>query len=378
MPLPLPLLITLRYLLDAVVASLAAWLCRQHFGSDPGDGRSNKSESERRDLPPGAMVLHGTDTPTRDTAPDAAVNSHCSVRPSPDLTPPRRMLSSHELCVRQRRDHAHERHPQRTRAPPHRRPSRRRPGAHRRPAQARQADRARAHRPADGRGLVRRVRHVRRAPLDRLRHGEDEDPRRRRRHRLGHHQRPRRLCVRQGLHRVRRLAQRNARQEDHEDPGHGAAEPRADHRPVRCRRRAHPGRRRSARRLWRSVPAQRARLRRHSADFRHHGPVRRRRRLFARHDRLHLHGQRHELHVRHRPRRREDRDQRNRDGGRTRRRQGPHDQDLDRRSRLRERRRSAAADAPADGFPAEPQSGGRAGAADQGRARAASTPRSTR
>ena len=40
----------------------------------------------------------------------------------------------------------------------------------------------------------------------RLRHGEDEDPRRRRGHRLGHGQRPHRLSVRQGLHRVRRLA----------------------------------------------------------------------------------------------------------------------------------------------------------------------------
>ncbi len=53
---------------------------------------------------------------------------------------------------------------------------------------------------------------------------------------------------------------------------------------------------------------------------RHHGPVRRRRRLFAGDDRLHLHGARHELHVRHRPRRGEDRHQRGGDGGGTRRR----------------------------------------------------------
>ena len=33
-----------------------------------------------------------------------------------------------------------------------------------------------------------------------------QDPRRRRRHRLGHDQRPRRLRLRQGLHRLRRLA----------------------------------------------------------------------------------------------------------------------------------------------------------------------------
>ena len=43
-----------------------------------------------------------------------------------------------------------------------------------------------------------------------------------------------------------------------------------------------------------------------SAD---HGTVRRRRRVFARDDRLHLHGQRHLLHVRHRPRCGENRDQ---------------------------------------------------------------------
>ena len=42
---------------------------------------------------------------------------------------------------------------------------------HRGPAQARQADRARAHRAAARQGLVRGVRHVRRTPLHRLRHG---------------------------------------------------------------------------------------------------------------------------------------------------------------------------------------------------------------
>ena len=60
---------------------------------------------------------------------------------------------------------------------------------------------------------------------------------------------------------------------------------------------------------------------------RHHGPVRRRRRLFAGDDRLHLHGARHQLHVRHRPRRGEDRHQRDGDRRGTRRRQRPHDAD---------------------------------------------------
>ncbi len=43
------------------------------------------------------------------------------------------------------------------------------------------------------------------------------------------------------------------------------------------------------------------------------GPTRRRRGLFPRHDRLHLHGEGHELHVRHRPGRGEDRHLRDRD-----------------------------------------------------------------
>ncbi len=50
---------------------------------------------------------------------------------------------------------------------------------------------------------------------------KQKDPRRRRGHRLGHGQRPHRLSVRQGLHRVRRLALGGARAEDHEGAGHG-------------------------------------------------------------------------------------------------------------------------------------------------------------
>ena len=123
------------------------------------------------------------------------------------------------------------------------------------------------------------------------------------------------------------------------DPGHGDARPRADHRPVRRRRRPHPGGRRGARRLRRGVQAQRPRLRRHPADFGDHGPVRRRRRLFAGDDRFHLHGARHELHVRHRARRGENRDQRDRHRRRARRRLGARDEILDRRRRLRQRRR---------------------------------------
>ena len=184
--------------------------------------------------------------------------------------------------------------------------------------------------------------------------------------------------LRQGLHRLRRLAQRDACAEDHQDPGHGAEEPRADHRPLRRRRRAHPGGRRGARRLRRGLPAQRAGLRRHPADLADHGPVRRRRRLFAGDDRLHLHGARHELHVRHRPGCGEDGHQRDGDRRGARRRAGAHDPLLDRRPRLRQRRRGAPADAPADRFPAGLQPRTSAEAAELRRSRTGSTCRSTR
>ena len=61
-------------------------------------------------------------------------------------------------------------------------------------------------------------------------------------------------------------------------------------------------------RLRRYFPAQHAFERRDPADLRHHGPVRRRRRLFARAHRFRLHGGQDQLHVRHRSRRHQDRD----------------------------------------------------------------------
>ncbi len=155
-----------------------------------------------------------------------------------------------------------------TRAPPRDRPHGRRQGAHRRPAQEGQAHRPRAHRGLPRRRLVRGVRHVCRAPLDRFRHGEDQDRRRRRRHRLGHGQRPPGLSLRQGFYRLRRLAVGSACREGGQGAGDGAAQPRADHRPLRRRRRPHPGRRGGTWRLCRDFPAQRAGLRRHPADLR--------------------------------------------------------------------------------------------------------------
>ena len=55
--------------------------------------------------------------------------------------------------------------------------------------------------------------------------------------------------------------------------------------------------------------------RRGPADLRHHGPLRGRRRLLARHHRFRLHGGAHQLHVRHRSRRHQDRDPRRRHQG---------------------------------------------------------------
>ena len=56
------------------------------------------------------------------------------------------------------------------------------------------------------RGLVRRARRARPAPVDHLRHGEEPPVRRRRGHRLRHRRRPPGLRLRPGLHRLRRLA----------------------------------------------------------------------------------------------------------------------------------------------------------------------------
>ena len=67
-----------------------------------------------------------------------------------------------------------------------------------------------------------------------------------------------------------------------------------------------------ARWLRRHLPAQRPGVRRRAADLGDHGAVRRRRGLLAGDHRLHDHGRGHELHVRHRPERREGRDPRGR------------------------------------------------------------------
>ena len=86
-----------------------------------------------------------------------------------------------------------------------------------------------------------------------------------------------------------------------------------------------------ARRLRRHLPAEHARLRRGPPDLGDPRPVRGRRRVQPRHHRLHLHGPRRELHVRHRAERGEDGDAR---GGDVRR--------PGRRRRARRRRRASS------------------------------------
>ena len=76
-----------------------------------------------------------------------------------------------------------------------------------------------------------------------------------------------------------------------------------DRRAQRLGRRAHPGGRGLAGRLRRHLPAQYPGLGRRPADLGHHGAVRGRRGLLARHHRLRVHGQAQLLHVRDRARR---------------------------------------------------------------------------
>jgi hypothetical protein len=246
----------------------------------------------------------------------------------------------------------------------------RRPAAHRGAAQEGQAGRARAPGDPARRGLLRGVGHVRRAPLRRLRHGREPGARRRRGDRLRHGQRPPGLRVQPGLHGLRRLALRASRREDLQDHGQGGPGRRAGHRAQRFRRRANPGGRCLARRLRGRVPAQRDLLGRGAADLHDHGALCRRCGLLPGHDRLHLHGQGLLLHVRHGPRRSEDRDPRDRDPRGAGRRGYPHDQVGRRRSCLRERCRGAAGAAPLRRLPARLQPREPAGAADRGSRRA--------
>ena len=228
-----------------------------------------------------------------------------------------------------------DRHSSGTRRPPPGRPDGGRTETHRRAACQGQADRTRADRALARRGQFRGIRHVRHPPLHRFRHGGQCPRRGRRGDRLGHGQRPHGLCLQPGFHRPRRLGQRHPRPEDLQDHGYGGAERRPGDRPQRQRRRPHPGRRRRAGGLCRDLPAQHHGLGCGAADLGHHGALCRRRGLFSGDDRFHLHGERQLLHVRHRPRRGEDRDQRTGHRRRAGRRLDPHPQIQRRRRRLR-------------------------------------------
>ena len=91
--------------------------------------------------------------------------------------------------------------------------------APRAPTPGRQTLRARAHRTAARRGLVRRTRQAGHASLPRFRHGRSGHPRRWLHHRLWPHRRPSRLCLRAGFHGLRRVALRSQRAEDLQDHG---------------------------------------------------------------------------------------------------------------------------------------------------------------
>ena len=90
------------------------------------------------------------------------------------------------------------------------------------------------------------------------------------------------------------------RAEDLQDHGSRVEDGRAGDRAERFGRRANPGGRRLAGRVRRYFSAQHAGERSRAADLGGHGPVRRRRGLFARNHGLRLHGGSHELHVRDR------------------------------------------------------------------------------
>ena len=100
--------------------------------------------------------------------------------------------------------------------PAHRRGGPRRLGQGRREAARQgQVDRPGAHRAPLRRGFLRRARRAGPAPFGGVRPGEEPAVRRRRDHRLRHHRRPPGVRVLPGLHRLRRLAGRGVRREDH-------------------------------------------------------------------------------------------------------------------------------------------------------------------
>ncbi len=207
--------------------------------------------------------------------------------------------------------------------------ARRGSGTHRAATRRRQADGARATRAVARSRDLRRTRCLRHVG----RHRERWDPRRRRGDGLRDRRGTARLRLQPGLHRLRWIAVRGVRAQGLQDHGSRHEGRRADHRSQRFRRGADPGRCRIARRVRRDLPAQRPGVGRRATDLADPRPVRRRRRVFTGDDRLHDHGRRDELHVRHRTERREGRDARGRRCGVPRRRDDAHDHQRRRTSR---------------------------------------------
>ncbi len=186
---------------------------------------------------------------------------------------------------------------------------RRIPPSRRTPARQGQDAGAGADRLPARRGFLPRARPARPPPRPRLRargapvHG-------RRDHRLGHRRRAQGVRVRPGLHGLRRRPRRGVRREDPQADGPRPEGGGSRRRAQRRRRRPHPGRRGEPGELRGHLPPQRAVVGRGAADLGDPRPVRRRCRLLAGDDRLHLHGARVVAHVHHRARRREDGDRR--------------------------------------------------------------------
>ena len=133
-----------------------------------------------------------------------------------------------------------------------------------------------------------------------IRHGDQSSSRRRRscRHRLC--RRTDGLGLRPGFHRARRLARKDARQEDRDDDGGGGEIRLAGRRIQGFRRRPHSGGRGRALGLWLRVLPECAAVRRGAADRRGLWPLRGRRLLFAGAHGLRHHDPEQRLYVHHR------------------------------------------------------------------------------
>ncbi len=253
--------------------------------------------------------------------------------PYPDLTP------AHSSCPLATDQFPPARYDSRSHGPPdsaqHARREARaargaaRRGSHRRPRQAREAPRAgplhgtRAHRELLDEGSFQEldmfVRHrTTDFGMDKNRPLSDGVVNRPR-----HHRRPPRLRLLAGLHELRRLARRGHGREDVQGDGPRRQDRRPRHRHQRLP--AAPASRKASSLLagYGDVFLRNVRSSGVIPQITSSWALRRRRRVLARHHRLHRDGQEHEPHVHHRPRGHQDRHRRGRRIRRARRRDGP-------------------------------------------------------